>query len=237
MKKYPLRTRTETHKKCNKCLTEKELSEFYKSIENKKNGDSYIRYTSKCVECLKSIHEDRVQNNPDFVEGRANYKKVWYLDNKERLNKKGIEYSKVPENKKRRKEYLIEYRPRRSELRKERANNDPLYKLEEALRGRLYAFFKSKKHHKNSSSKELLGCDMLTAKKHIERQFLNGMDWSNHGFGDGKWHIDHIIPLASAKTEQDLRQLFHYTNIQPLWHLDNIRKSSKIPQVQMKIAI
>jgi hypothetical protein len=50
------------------------------------------------------------------------------------------------------------------------------------------------------------------------------MSWDNHG----KWHIDHIIPLASAETEEDIYRLSHYTNLQPLWAEDNWRKNSKI---------
>jgi hypothetical protein len=50
------------------------------------------------------------------------------------------------------------------------------------------------------------------------------MNWSNRK----EWHIDHIIPLSSAKTEEELLKLFHYTNLQPLWANDNIKKSNKI---------
>jgi len=44
----------------------------------------------------------------------------------------------------------------------------------------------------------------------------------------GKWHIDHIIPLSSAKTEGEFYELCHYTNLQPLWAENNIKKSNKI---------
>jgi hypothetical protein len=50
------------------------------------------------------------------------------------------------------------------------------------------------------------------------------MSWDNYG----EWHIDHIIPLASADTEEEVLKLYHYTNLQPLWAIDNIRKGSKI---------
>ena len=53
------------------------------------------------------------------------------------------------------------------------------------------------------------------------------MTWENHGHGG--WHIDHIIPLDSALSEEELYKLCHYTNLQPLWAKDNIRKGNKNP--------
>ncbi len=55
---------------------------------------------------------------------------------------------------------------------------------------------------------DFLGCDLKTAYKHIEKQFIEGMSWSNHG--KKGWEIDHIIPVSSAKTPEDLIKLFHY---------------------------
>jgi hypothetical protein len=50
------------------------------------------------------------------------------------------------------------------------------------------------------------------------------MTWDNHG----EWHIDHIIPISSGKTEDEVLKLCHYTNLQPLWKEDNLKKSDKI---------
>jgi hypothetical protein len=84
--------------------------------------------------------------------------------------------------------------------------------------------FKNKRWNKNTKTQEMLGCDYQTAFKHIESRFKKGMSWDN--FGD--WHIDHIIPLASAKTEEELIELCHYTNLQPLWAEENLIKGDKI---------
>lgn len=59
---------------------------------------------------------------------------------------------------------------------------------------------------------------------HIQLQFAPGMTWANHG----DWHIDHRVPLASAKTIVEREKLCHYTNLQPLWAQDNLKKSSKL---------
>jgi len=50
------------------------------------------------------------------------------------------------------------------------------------------------------------------------------MSWENYG----DWHIDHIIPISSAKNNDEVYKLNHYTNFQPLWALDNMKKSNKI---------
>jgi hypothetical protein len=70
----------------------------------------------------------------------------------------------------------------------------------------------------------MLGCDYDFFKAYIERQFKQGMTWENHG----KWHFDHIIPVSSAKNEEELIKLNHYTNFQPLWAEENLSKSNKI---------
>jgi hypothetical protein len=100
---------------------------------------------------------------------------------------------------------------------------NPLYKLECTLRSRTLSAFKSKGIKKNSRTTQLLGADFLTVKKHIESKFTEGMAWDNHG----EWHIDHIKPLGKSKTESELIQRCHYTNLQPLWAIDNYRKSGK----------
>lgn len=73
-----------------------------------------------------------------------------------------------------------------------------------------------------------LGCSVDEAREHLEGQFTTGMSWENYGFRG--WHIDHIRPLASfnMNIEEDRRAAFHYTNLQPLWWIDNLQKSSKL---------
>lgn len=76
---------------------------------------------------------------------------------------------------------------------------------------------------------QLLGCEWVEFMSHIERQFAPGMTWENHGRGG--WHFDHIRPMSSfdLTVEEQLKQACHFTNVQPLWAADNVRKGSKIP--------
>ena len=100
---------------------------------------------------------------------------------------------------------------------------DDLFKLLINLRSRTYSAFKNKNYYKKQT-KELLGAELNIVKIFIEDKFIENMSWKNYG----TWHIDHIIPLSSAKTEEQLIKLCHYTNLQPLWAIDNLKKGSKL---------
>ena len=81
---------------------------------------------------------------------------------------------------------------------------------------------------KSAPTMELMDCSVEELKAHIERQFEHGMNWANYGKRDG-WQIDHIRPCASFDDFTDpkqQRECFHYTNLQPLWTIENIRKHS-----------
>jgi hypothetical protein len=81
--------------------------------------------------------------------------------------------------------------------------------------------------NKSAKTQDLLGCSIEDLKKHLEASFEPGMTWDNWQH-DG-WHIDHIRPCASFDLTDpgQQRQCFHYTNLQPLWAADNIRKGAK----------
>ena len=92
------------------------------------------------------------------------------------------------------------------------------------LRSRTKLAFKRKGWKKDSSTQEMLGCDWETLKIHMESKLKDGMLWDNMG----EWEIDHIIPLSTAQTEDELKKLSHYTNLQPLWAGPNRTKSNKV---------
>lgn len=89
---------------------------------------------------------------------------------------------------------------------------------------------------KKESSVTYLGCSMLEARAHIERQFVRGMSWSNYGTA---WEIDHIMPLAAFDlTNKDhVAQAGHYTNLRPLWKYANRAKGDKIEPHQASLLI
>lgn len=111
--------------------------------------------------------------------------------------------------------------------RRERLKTDVHYKISVLLRVRLsVAILGGQKY---GSAIKHLGCSIDEFKKYMESLFLPGMSWANHGVNG--WHIDHIRPLSSfdLSSESDISKACHYTNLQPLWASENIRKGNKLP--------
>ena len=107
-----------------------------------------------------------------------------------------------------------------------RRATDPTYKLKSLLSNRIrLALGRGSKH---SSTEQLLGLSAQGVREYLESLFLPGMTWCNHGI-DG-WHIDHIIPVCSfdLSKEAEQKRCFHYTNLQPLWAIDNLRKAGQL---------
>ena len=107
--------------------------------------------------------------------------------------------------------------------RKLRRGLDYKFKLRCYLASRLWWALKG--NIKTTTTLNLLGCSIEYLKQHLEKQFKPRMNWSNYG----KWHVDHIRPCASfdLSNPEEQRKCFHYTNLQPLWAIDNLRKNKK----------
>ena len=74
----------------------------------------------------------------------------------------------------------------------------------------------------------LVGCTIEELKSHLEKSFDDKMSWDNYG----EWHIDHILPCTyfDLRNEDEQRKCFHFSNLQALWRLDNIRKNNELPR-------
>lgn len=138
----------------------------------------------------------------------------WKNENKEKVSKYNKNYSA---------ENSVVINRRRSIVNKQKRKTNPLFVL--ACRERLRIWEALKGKRKKERSVGLIGCSYEHLKIHIESLFVDGMGWHNMG----EWHIDHIRPLASfdlSDTEQQ-KLAFHYTNQQPLWAADNLKKGAK----------
>lgn len=221
---------------CCICKVEKAREDFHRK------ADSRDGLCAFCKQCKSERRRSYYVENKEHIKAKS---AKWRADNPERSSetKKASRIKKIETYKARSRQryadnrakvlaYQAEYRKKNwpavlawnTTYKRERLRSDPLFRLEYAVRGRTLAAFREKGFSKGSKTMELLGCDWPALKAHMEAQFQTGMSWDNRG----DWHIDHIIPLASAKTVEDLERLCHYTNLQPLWAADNIRKGAKI---------
>jgi len=217
-------------KVCPKCKIEKHKSEFHL----KKKGEIKLAYC--CKKCKQEIdNEYRLKN----VDNLKIVKKNYYINNKEILNKKGKIYylknkSETDEyrknyrmdakNKQRKKElnriYKLNNREKLNTLERKRNKTNALYKLKNTIRKSILKKIKQEGFIKNDNTTNILGCSYQELKQYLESKFESWMNWDNHGKYNGTlnygWDIDHIIPMNSAKTEEDVIRLNHYTNLQPL---------------------
>ena len=216
------------YKKCRICDDMKEITEFHK----KKGTLDGVR--NECKECVKDIQK-KYKDAPGFKEKQKEYdknryseikdeileyKKEYYLDNREDILKQKATYRSKPENRQRNKDYIKTYKVE---------NRDKYYKYRNvhphiiAWRSVLYSTLKRLGTKKQGHTVDMLGYSALDLKIYIEKLFLIGMTWENHG----EWHIDHIRPVTNFSTTEDVRIVCALENLQPLWSFDNLSKSNK----------
>jgi hypothetical protein len=208
-------------KTCVKCKIAKDLNDF---SNNKAKKDGKCVY---CRSCYAIVNKEWRKNNPD--KDKKIHEK-WKQNNLHKVRKNNL------------KSYYNNHEKRKSKSREYKKNNKSIlkikhklytnkkyyedieYRLKILIRGRMWKAIK--RNSKQSSSLSLLGCSINNLKIHLEKQFVSGMNWDNYG----KWHIDHILPCASfdLTDPEQQKKCFHYTNLQPLWAKDNIRKRDKI---------
>lgn len=186
-----------------KCTKCKIEKELYEFHKCKLRKDGYQFHCKKCI----SI-----------------YTKFNYQKNKTKILKKhkkwrenNVDYHKIYGKK-----WFQKNKIEIVKKRKERRNNVLLIKLKHRLRGSVNNMIKNK----TKNILDMIGCDYITV-----IDYLNNNEF---GFilGDNNIDIDHIIPLSSANSEDELIKLFHYTNLQLLpsyynRHIKNIKKFNK----------
>lgn len=159
---------------------------------------------------------------------KKKYSKTYRLKNRESI--KLIDKKYYEENKAkisaRHKIWYEKNKSIRNKQRQQRRKEDIEYKIITDSRSRLHRLLKN--NSKSLSTLDLIGCSISELKIHLEKQFKPGMSWANHS-KDG-WHIDHIKPCSSFdfKDPEQQKKCFHFSNLQPLWQKDNLKKSNKI---------
>lgn len=228
---------------CKKCGIEKDLSQFRKSgkyyrPECKECASIYnIKYQKKYRETHKEkMKEYKKEYNKTYIRPQQSIErhkekhKIWVQNHKEyrkEYNKKYREQHReqIRENDKKWKknniEKVREYQRKDALKRKQ----DPLKKLELQLRNMINSSFKRKGQIKSKKLELICGINSKELVNYLLNTFKEnyGYEWNKIE----KVHIDHIIPLKTAKTIEDVYRLCHYSNLQLLKPKDNFQKGAK----------
>mgnify|MGYP003660522075 FL=1 len=194
----------------------------------------YQRYT--CLECQAIRRRDSYLKNKEH---QLESSKIWHINNPEKIKALNVrKKEKIKELRINNPEAYIEFLKKSNrwrlenpelknknqrEYRRKRKKKDIEFRILENLRTRINSVLKG--ISKSKRTMELLGCSLKEFKEHLSLKFKDNMTFDNYG----KWHVDHIKPCSKFNLIDPLEQAicFHYTNLQPLWALDNMRKGSK----------
>jgi len=214
-------------KRCNSCEKDKDVRCFHR------RGEKYLQH--KCKDCVRQYAIDNKErlaaNRKAYGLANSERRKSYLKDNAEHIAKRSKAYKK--KNADRIKEKTREYRRVNRELvlasklawHNSKYRVDPMYTMTLRLRNLIRVSLKSGGYGKNSKTASLLGADYYTVYNHLVSTAIR-----TYGVYNPKadYHIDHIIPCASAETEDELMKLQHYRNLQLLTPEDNISKGAKL---------
>ena len=188
----------------------REVQHKYLSLpETREKKKIYGRkYREKNREFLK-IQSKKIRERDAVAISKQ--KQGYYLRNKERIIKRTMSYAK--------------------KISQSNTKQGIHHRIVRACRTRMWGIL-TVKGRKSAKTLELLGCTKDFLKKHLESQFESWMTWENYGKKSAirNWDIDHIIPCSKFDMTCPLQQhaCFHYSNLQPLEHIKNIKKRDKI---------
>lgn len=193
-----------------KSQTDKEYREKNKEKIKEGRKKHYINN----VEKIKTKQKEYIENNKQKIKQRRH---EFYLKNKEKI----LQINKIyrQEHKNQLREHIKEYNYNKR-------HKNSLYRLKCQTRKNIWASFNKKGYLKSKSTEKILGCTLDYFYSYLLETYRKNYnkEWDEIE----KVDIDHIVPLDTAKTEEDVIKLCHYTNLQLLKHIDNIKKSNKL---------
>lgn len=202
-------------------MTNKEYMKKY--YEEHKNDEHYIeirkKYFENYIRPQESIERHKLKN------------KEWKEKNKQHILEYQREYKKKHKEKilKKSRQWKTNNLERIKEYQKrdyEKRAKDPILKLKRNIRNNVNTAFRKKKFRKSEKLKNMLGMEIDEFVNYLLETFKN-----NYGYEWDKIepvHIDHIIPLSTATTEEEVIKLFHYNNLQLLKAKDNLSKNNSL---------
>jgi hypothetical protein len=214
------------------------ISEYYQSIKHTSKSPENIdrikknkaRYRAKNSEKIKKSAKEYYEKNSD---ARLAYSKEYRNKNRELINERARErWNMNDKNLNKQREYRTKNKLKVNELAKKyqkekRLNpvNKTIMNISRSIRSGLTYISETK----SSKTNDILGCSINEFKNYLSSKFVNGMSFDNYG----EWHLDHIIPISFGRTKEEIIQLNHYTNFQPLWKEDNFAKGCKLTETAL----
>ena len=192
-----------SHRMCSQCKDVKPLNLTVFVLHRKNKGEC----GTICRECQRALCKDHYDANKESYHARS---RAFEKANPEWQSARNLRYRAENADK--------------IALRLEtRYKEDSLYRTKRLTSTLISGAFRRNGFTKRGRSSEILGCSWAELHTHFEKQFLKGMSWDNRD----QWHIDHIVPIASAENEKEVMALNHFTNLRPIWAKDNLQKSAK----------
>lgn len=129
------------------------------------------------------------------------------------------------------KAWIIKNRERYNARQRERRRIDPQFAISNNVRSRMNSALRNYGLKRDKPLEKQIGCSIEQLMAHLEEQFTDGMTWDARGRMDRTthtkvWQIDHIKPCSAfdLSDPKQRAECFHYTNLKPLWAIDNIKK-------------
>lgn len=192
-------------KVCNICGISKPLIDFCRRADSKDGRES------RCRHCRTIQAREYCKNNREKI---RLYKREWCLKNK----------GKKREYNQRRRQRHYKY-PANAARYYAKVHTRISYRLNAAMKANIWQSLQGKKNGRKWET--LVGYTLEELKAHLEKLFQSEMNWANYG----KWHIDHIRPKNSFSfttyNDKGFKDCWRLSNLQPLWAVDNIRKSDE----------
>ena len=227
--------------RCKKCVSD--YQKKYRDKNKELIKERARRYYENGGKEKKREYDRKRMENEEIRRKSSEYHSKYWEEHKDRIKQYRKEYGikKKDEIAKKRHEYYVSHRAdieayyKRDDVRKRRAyvhksyqlsrrNSDPLFKLTWNVRNNIRKAFNSRGYKKSKSTEGIVGCSTDFLIEHLKKTYLERY---GEEYVDQEVHIDHIIPLKTARNETEMIELCHYSNLQLLTPKDNLVKGDR----------
>jgi hypothetical protein len=180
-----------------------------------------------------SLHQKlKYSENPEKYKTLSReYRKINYERENEKSRLRMREYAKVRTEEQRQRDLARSRAWRASHPEEHNAETLKRYyanPIPFIVRGMVTRMIRITGSKKTDRAQKYIGCTPQFLRGWLQAQFRDGMTWGNYG---KVWVVDHVKPLAVWGLKDHPELVFeasHYTNLQPLFVEENLRKGFKV---------